>query len=119
MEIFMRNLEMAEAGFVGGALVGSNEIGVWGTDTVSSDATRDYLNANWQADWVVRYDAGGSWVDTGNSCVQLTTHSIGSDPASVAQTVVSWLDSAISRCTFTEIQVGTGGINFTFDCGPK
>lgn len=56
----MQTLQMNEIGFVAGGLVGSNEIGVWGADTTQ-----------WGDDWVVRFDAGGSWLDTGFACVSL------------------------------------------------
>lgn len=55
----MQTLEMTEVGFVAGGLEGS------------SDVTQLVASTEWGADWVVRFDAGGSWLDTGFACVSL------------------------------------------------
>jgi hypothetical protein len=38
---------------------------------VSGGDLASWIDTNWSDDWVVRYDAGGPWLDTGNACVPL------------------------------------------------
>jgi hypothetical protein len=104
----MQTLKMTEVGFVAGGLEGS------------SDVTQLVASTEWGADWVIRYDSGGSWIDTGYSCVSLNANPSDSGFFSNAYREASeWFYRTVDRCVFTEAQLGTGGINITFDCGPK
>jgi hypothetical protein len=108
----MRNLEMAEVGFVAGGLEGSSD--------PRQLVVRDLVQPEWGSDWVIRYDSGGSWIDTGYSCVSLNANPSDSGFFSNAYREASeWFYRTVDRCVFTEVQLGTGGINITFDCGPK
>jgi hypothetical protein len=49
------------------------------------------IPSQWPDSWVVRYDVGGSWIDTGTQCVPLNTAGMGySGPF---QSALNWLSS--------------------------
>jgi hypothetical protein len=105
----MQTLEMNEIGFVAGGLEGSPD--------PRQLVVRDLVQPEWGSDWVIRYDSGGSWIDTGYSCMPLGAAP--SDPgffASAYQEAANWLSGMIDRCELTTVGI-PGGI--TFDCSPK
>jgi hypothetical protein len=101
----MQALKMAEVGFVAGGLEGS------------SDVTQLVASTEWGSDWVIRYDSGSSWIDTGYSCMPL-----GATPdkpgffESAYQEAANWLSGMIDRCELTTVGIPSG---ITFDCSPK
>jgi hypothetical protein len=107
----MRLISSTEANEVSGAMIGGGVDGN-GVPLLSAGET-----PTWGAEWVIRYDSGSSWIDTGYSCMPL-----GATPdtpgffESAFQEAWSWLNGMINRCELTEIGI-PGGI--TFDCSPK
>jgi hypothetical protein len=125
----MKTLMASEVAFVAGASDwsdgegGGSSGGTSGGSFVSPNPSIDVGGGGgggWGADWVVRYDSGGSWIDTGHSCVPLNANPSDSGFFSNAYREASdWFYRTVDRCVFTELQLGTGGVNITFDCGPK
>jgi hypothetical protein len=111
MEIFMRNLEMTEVGFVAGGLEGSSDPRQLVVQDLVAKPTE------WGADWIIRYDSGGSWIDTGYSCMQLqATPDKPGFFESAYNEAASWLVRMIDRCELTTVGIPSG---ITFDCSRK
>lgn len=107
----MRLISFAEVNEVSGAMIGGG---------VDGRGVPLYLAGEtpaWGENWIIRYDSGSSWIDTGYSCMPL-----GAKPdepgffASAYDEAARWLTGMIDRCELAQIGI-PGGI--VFDCTPK